>query len=140
MDTINATRVTELLRACLPTSEEAAGRAPDATPAGADLVRGVVRTYAINRERAAAHAPEVRRMLALLPDAFRARALGGGDGLSFLNMCVDRHGQQWADLHRTMEELLVLGLAVGAAEYCLGREFWSALPGGMPYVRVTNID
>jgi len=56
--------------------------------------------------------------------------------MSFLNMCIDKNGNQWADLHRTMDELVALGIATGKLSFLIPREMWSILPGGMPYLIV----
>jgi hypothetical protein len=34
----------------------------------------------------------------------------GGGGMSFLNMC-NKDGNQWSDLHQTMDELVTMGIA-----------------------------
>ena len=98
---------------------------------GALLVEGIVRTFGFSPEKIAAHKEEIRALLADMPDEFHA---GKGGGMSFLNLCNDRHGEQWADMHQTMEELVALGVAAGMASYLLPRDMWKALPGGVPYV------
>ena len=98
---------------------------------GALLVEGIVRTFGFSPEKIAAHKEEIRALLADMPDEFHA---GKGGGMSFLNLCNDRHGEQWADMHQTMEELVALGVAAGMASYPLPRDMWKALPGGVPYV------
>jgi hypothetical protein len=55
--------------------------------------------------------------------------------MSFLNACVDKHGNHWGE-HPSVEQLLVLGVAIGKIEYCLPREYWRALPGGVPYFMI----
>jgi len=65
-----------------------------------------------------------------LPDEFHT---GKGGGWSFLDACNDRNGAQWTSLHRTMDQLVCLGHAIGAVSFCLPREMWKILPGGMPY-------
>ena len=47
-------------------------------------------------------------------------------------------GTQWTDLHRTMEQLFLLGLASGLVTELMPRELWGSLPGGMPYYAVTE--
>lgn len=59
-----------------------------------------------------------------------------GGGFSFLNLCEDKNGRQWADLHITMDKLVALGMATGKLSYFLPRPMWSSLPGGMPYIIV----
>lgn len=56
--------------------------------------------------------------------------------MSFLQLCMDKNNYQWADLHATMEALMVMGIAIGKLEYCSDKETWKMLPGGMPYIRV----
>lgn len=72
-------------------------------------------------------------MLAELPDDFK---ISRGGSYSFLNACLDKHGNQWTGLHRAQEELVRLGIAIGRVECCFPRETWAALPGGMPYFMV----
>lgn len=75
----------------------------------------------------------IGEMLDELPQEFKA---SGGGGWSFLNMCNDKDGNQWAGMHQTMEELVMLGIAVGKVSYFMPREFWVSLPGGMPFIIV----
>ena len=39
-------------------------------------------------------------------------------------------------MHMTVESLLCLGIGLDLAEWCLPKEMWSLMPGGMPYVVV----
>lgn len=73
----------------------------------------------------------ITEMLADLPDEFK-KSKGGG--MSFLNMCNDKDGNQWADLHKTMDELVALGNAIGKLSFLMPKEMWDKLPGGMPYI------
>lgn len=57
------------------------------------------------------------------------------EGDSFLNACITGNGDQWGE-HRNIDELLVIGTASGCIEYMMEREFWPALPGGMPIFKV----
>lgn len=90
---------------------------------------GIMRTYGFHPERLESHREEIVRMLMELPDDFMKTK---GGGMSFLNACMDRHGNHWAE-HATMELLFTLGIAIGKAKCLLPRDMWSALPGGMPY-------
>lgn len=74
--------------------------------------------------------PAIEEMLGCLHDNFR-KSIGGG--WSFLQMCEDKDGNQWAD-HQTMEKLVCLGTATGKMSFMLPRAFWMTLPGGMPYL------
>lgn len=119
---LNDDQVVNVLKECLFRDGE------DAT--NAVIVEGIVNTYGFDPDRLKTHEEEIVRMLAELPKQFRK---SGGGGWSFLQACEDRHGRQWTGLHRTMEGLFVLGMAVGKVQCQLPREFWNALPGGMPY-------
>lgn len=72
----------------------------------------------------------ITSLLAELPDDFRE---SGGGGMSFLNACMDRHGNQWTGLQQVMEQLFLLGMGIGKVSSLLPREAWGALPGGVPY-------
>ena len=74
----------------------------------------------------------IYEMLNQLPDNFKKES---GGGMTFLNACVDVNGIQWGE-HRSVEQLVVLGLAINKVRYCFPREFWDSMPGGMPYIVV----
>jgi hypothetical protein len=97
--------------------------------------RGPVRGVGFHPERLESHRAEVIALLDELPDEFKSVANGGGDGWSFLNAVVDKHGKHWGE-HPDAEALLLLGLGLGLVEYLLPRESWSIFPGGMPYFRI----
>jgi hypothetical protein len=96
-------------------------------------VEGITTNVGFNPDRLTIHKPEIKAMLAELPDSFK---VSGGGGMSFLNACEDRHGNQWTGMHQRMEQLFQLGLGVGAVKLLLPREVWGVLPGGMPYYAV----
>ncbi len=75
--------------------------------------------------------PIIAGLLEELPSEFKK---SGGGGWSFLNMCNDKNGKQWADLHKTIDELVALGNATGKLEFQMPREMWTMFPGGMPYL------
>ena len=77
----------------------------------------------------------IAQMLGELPMQFRADV---GGGWSFLNACLDRHGNQWTDLHSTMAKLFGLGVAAGLADFVFPPLLWSSLPGGMPYFVIAD--
>ncbi len=103
-----------------------------ATPPGAVIVQGIMVDFGFHPGRIAQHRAELLEMIKELPEPFFSGSDGGG--WSFLAMCNDRDGRQWADLHLTMEKLMCLAMAAKLASYCAPREIWGALPGGMPYV------
>ena len=81
-------------------------------------------------QRLESHKAEIKQLLAQLPHQFNE-----GGGWTFLNACVTEAGDQWGE-HRNIDQLLMLGVASKLAEYCMPREFWPVLPGGMPYFKV----
>ena len=96
---------------------------------------GIMMTVGFHPGRLEGHAKEIVAMLHELPDTF-LKSKGGG--WSFLNACMDRHGNQWTDFHRTMDLLFMLGMAIQKVECPAAREDWSRLPGGMPYYIVLD--
>lgn len=80
---------------------------------------------------------EIFDMLTQLPMEFQQ---SGGGGYTFLNACMTKEGNQWADLHQTIDELLTLGIATGKARMVMPREMWNLFPGGMPYFVVMARD
>lgn len=94
---------------------------------------GIMNTVGFHPDRLETHKEEIIELLQELPDEFQ-KSKGGG--WSFLNACNDKHGNQWTGLHQTVEQLLLLGIAIGKVKFQLPREVWSALPGGMPYLVV----
>lgn len=115
-----AEKVRAIMLDCLNGAEE-----------GALVIEGVVRKFGFSPEKIASHKEEIRELLDDMPDEFQ---MGKGGGWSFLNLCNDKHGEQWTGLHQTMEELIALGQAAGMAKYLMPRDMWKILPGGMPYV------
>ncbi len=97
------------------------------------IAEGIVRTVGFHPGRIEGHRQEIHDMLAELPDEFKTSS---GGGHSFLNACMDKHGNQWTGMHQTQEQLVQLGIAIGEVEYCLPREMWSVFPGGAPYFMV----
>jgi hypothetical protein len=78
----------------------------------------------------------VKAMLLDLPADFMETSEEGGT--SFLQMCNDKEDVQWTGMHRTMELLCVLGKGLGLLDWVFPKDFWAFLPGGMPYVVITN--
>jgi hypothetical protein len=107
------------------------GKVPD----GAILVDGITGRFGLNPERVKQHDSEIQASLSGLPKEFYA---SGGGGMSFLNLCLDADGNQWGE-HPDMQELCILAIASGKGQWCLPREMWAVLPGGMPYVSFSDI-
>lgn len=95
---------------------------------------GVIITVGFHPERLASHKDGIEEMLGELPDEFKQST---GGGWSFLNACNDKNGNQWTGEHRVMEQLFLLGIAIGKVKIQLPREVWPALPGGLPYLVVS---
>lgn len=93
-------------------------------------VEGLVNTFGFHPERIKEHTEEIYSMLKQLPNSFQKDS---GGGMSFLSACDDKDGNQWTGLHRTMEQLIVIGIGISKVKYCLPREMWDVMPGGMPY-------
>jgi hypothetical protein len=97
---------------------------------GTDIeVDAIVSMVSFDKAKLADHAELILAMLLELPTEFRQSA----GGWSFLQACMDRHGDQWTGLHRTMARLFAMGIALGLVKSLMPRELWEALPGGMPY-------
>ena len=93
-------------------------------------VEGITMTVGFHPGRLQAHKAEIEEMLGELPSSFQMEQ---GGGMSFLLACYDKDGNQWTSLHQIMEKLFLLGMGIGRVECILSREFWTSLPGGMPY-------
>ena len=94
-------------------------------------VEGVQLHVGFHPERLEGHRKEIEDMLGDLPEEFKA-------GWTFLNMNQDKSGAQWADLHLSMDELVVLGLALELITFTFPRAMWDVLPGGVPYIKVSE--
>lgn len=68
-----------------------------------------------------------------MPMNFRPKKKGGSDGWSFLNLCMTKDGDHWAE-QPTINEFIALAFALKLGKFLLPREFWMMLPGGMPYL------
>ena len=121
-------RVENITHQCLYRDEEIIE--PGTPPNGAVVVKVILRDFAFHPGRLEARKDDIRAVLDEMDPNFHK---SGGGGWSFLNLCMDRNGSQWAE-HPTMETLCVLAIAVGYGEFQLPREMWESLPGGMPYI------
>lgn len=120
-----AERVHATMMACLYKPDEIVdGKAP----ADAVMVEGLVATYGFHPQRLQRAKPDVIEMIGRLHDNFTK-----GGGWTFLNMCQDRDGELWGE-QRTCESLFCLAKGLGLADYCMPREYWGTMPGGLPYV------
>ena len=97
------------------------------------VVEGVLFRVGLHKTRLESNREKVKQILNDMPLDFFVEELSGKGGWSFLNLCTDKHGVQWGE-HRNVDELICLGLALNMVRYCLPREMWQTLPGGLPYV------
>lgn len=105
----------------------------DEIPENALKIQGIMRTFVFNPERLETHRAQVVAIIDQLHTEFLAEDEGGGGGWSFLNLCMTKDDMQWGE-HMNCEDLIVIATGLGLCEYSMPRQFWSALPGGMPYV------
>lgn len=126
---LSASRVEDILKDCLFRENE------DTAPGIKAF--GIVTNYGFEPGRLQTHTEEITALLHELPVEFMSKKNGGGGGWSFLNGCMDRHGNQWGE-QMNVEQLFCLGLAIGKVECLMPREMWAILPGGMPYYSVED--
>jgi hypothetical protein len=109
----------------------------DETTENVVKAEGITMNVGFHPERLKKNEEKIQRMLLELPSEFM-KSRGGG--WSFLNATNNKDGHQWANFHKTMEELLLLGLATKKVEYLMAREYWKLFPGGLPYFAVNDED
>lgn len=125
-----AEQVDTLFRSCLFNDDEMEeGKPkPGLEPV---IAEGIVMKVGFHPGRIVEAKPKVQALIAQIVNNEFLKSKGGG--MTFLNLCIDRTGQQWGE-HRTQEQLVTMAIANGLAGYCLPKDMWSVLPGGMPYV------
>lgn len=121
---LTADNVQTVLKDCLFDHEP--GKEEKAT---APSAQGIIRTFLFDPKKLSSHKEDICSMLAELPDDFHESK---GGGMSFLNACMTKTGEQWGE-QPTVDLLFVLGMAIDKVKCCLPREMWQILPGGMPY-------
>lgn len=125
---LTSQRVSNIFMDCLYKDAEVVDGKPCIDPI---IIEGISTMFGLHPHRVKRYDTEITGMLSELDDTFKK-------GWSFLNLCMDRHGNQWTGLHNVQEQLMVLGMAVGKMHYVAPRDLWSAMPWGMPYVIVTE--
>lgn len=93
------------------------------------MAEGIISDFVFNKERLNQHIDDIIELIEQLPSIEQ--------GPSFLNLCINVNGTQWGE-HRNVEQLVALGVASNKLRYCLPKEMWSILPGGMPFVIGTS--
>lgn len=118
-----AEAVGRVFRECLFAEDE-----PKSDPV---IVDGITATFGFHPGRLADAKDKLRSLLVgMLPNEFLSTDGGGG---SFLRLPMTKNGEHWGD-HANCQELMCLAIGAGLARYCVQREWWAALPGGMPYI------
>lgn len=126
-----AAQVHKLVEDSLYRDEFLATLKPGEVPEGAVLFEGIMQVFGFDPVRLEANREKVRTLIReTVTDEF---LMSGGGGYTFLNLCMDRNGDQWAE-HPTLDSFVTLAGALGMAGFCAPRELWNILPGGMPYV------
>jgi hypothetical protein len=95
------------------------------------IAEGILFKVGFHPDRLEKNKPDIIELINQLPEEFST-----GGGWSFIGMCNDKESNQWTGLQKIMDELLLLGVAIGKIIYCIPRDFWKILPGGMPYIRI----
>ena len=131
MEKTLADKVTDTFMDCLYREEEVADLKEGEVPEGVVRVEGIVSKFGFHPGRLESHRAEVKAYLEEMPPEFH-KATGGG--WSFLNLCMTKGGEHWAE-HPTMEKLIALGIGLKMASFLLPREMWDAMPGSVPYVQ-----
>lgn len=104
---------------------------PSLTPPDDALaITGITVTAWFDKKSLEEKKEDIKKLLDQLPEAF---FVGKGGGWSFLNACDNRQGLLWTGEQRVMQELFLLGEAIGCVKACISRDMWPALPGGVPY-------
>ena len=101
----------------------------DADKSNAVIVEGIRAKFGFDPKKLEENKENISSMLDELPDEFKKNS---GGGMSFLNACMTKNGNQWGE-HQNVEQLFCLGMAIGRVELLMPREMWQILPGGMPY-------
>lgn len=96
---------------------------------GMIAVEGIAHNYGFHPERLQEQKEIIQALVAELPVQFK-------EGWTFLNLCTTKDGEQWTGLHLSMEQLMVMAIGLDIMAYCMPREMWNILPGGVPYVIV----
>ena len=92
-------------------------------------VEGLTSMFGLHPQRLEEKRELVTALLAELPAEFK-------EGYTFLNLCTTKDGEQWTGMQRVCEQLVVMAIGLGLMEYCMPREMWAILPGGVPYLMI----
>jgi hypothetical protein len=99
------------------------------------LVEGICTKYLFKPSRIQEKRNDIKELLNEMHPNFHVQH---GGGWSFLNFCSDKNDKQWADLHKTADSLVSLGIAAGMVSFLLPRNKWELFPGSMPYIQINT--
>ncbi|UTU08119.1 hypothetical protein CcrC1_gp433 [Caulobacter phage C1] len=103
----------------------------DVVATDGDFIEGITGAFCLNLEALARHREAVRDWVDQIADEFQR---GKGEGMSFLRLCIDADGVQWTGEQQVCELLYVLAAGLNMARFCMPRDIWPHMPGGVPYV------
>ncbi len=92
-------------------------------------VEGITSMFGLHPQKLEEKRELVTALLAELPEEFK-------EGYTLLNFCTTKDGEQWTGEHRVCEQLIVMAIGLNLMEYCMPREMWAVLPGGVPYIMI----
>lgn len=92
-------------------------------------VEGIMNNFGLHPQRLEGKRELITALLAELPTEFK-------EGWSFLNFCTNKNGELWTGEHAVCEQLIVMAIGLDLMSYCMPREMWAILPGGVPYIIV----
>lgn len=90
-------------------------------------VEGLTSMFGLHPQRLEEKRELVTALFSELPANFK-------EGWTFLNLCITKDGEQWTNMQRICEQLVVMAIGLELMEYCMPREMWAILPGGVPYL------
>lgn len=122
---INPQEVNNIFRDCLFKTEEIINNKTIYEPL---VVVGISVNVGFNPKRIEKNKIKISSIIDNLHDKF-------DNGWTFLNLCLDKNENQWTGSQLTMQELMLLGIAINKLEYCCKPDMWHLLPQGMPYIR-----
>lgn len=123
---LTAANVQKIFKECLLKENELVDGVPNISIV---VGEGIVNNFGFSEERIKEKEEKIVELINQLPQI--------EEGPSFLSLCFSNDGRQWGE-HLHVEQLIALGIASGNLAYCLPREMWEILPGGMPMVIKTN--
>jgi hypothetical protein len=124
-------RVKNIFMDCLYKDDEVINGVPVVEPI---KVEGIINNIGFHPDRIEKHRNDIIKELKGFPDEFYDNT---GGGWTFLNFCQTKDGVQWGE-HINMEQLMLLGMAIGHVKYLMPKEIWKVLPGSMPYIVIKN--